>query len=592
MTLPALTDEQQAFVDHSGEAFVDACPGAGKTRAIVSRIHRLSLTLPPRKGLAVLSFTNTAVDEFKERCFTIGLEISLRHPGFIGTFDAFIRHFFVMPAGIPGVHGHPHVVDSWKTLGVEIRLAGANAFRGAGVSLDLFDANGGAIEPLAIQDTRLREHVQANQAQYQDAASFRRTALRRNGILSAADARIVALENLSQRGWTDALGSGLAARFSEIIIDEAQDCNDVDLAFLNWLRGHGINVTVVCDPDQAIYEFRHGNPSELGEFRQSYIAENQLSLTGNFRSSSNICQLAATLRAREEPDVALGEPRDIDTPVQILEYGASIQPSIGQSFAALAQGCGISIDQTYILSHGRSVAIRSAGKGGGVSNSGAKTAQMAGAVGAYWSSTGSNKTREYALRTVEKLVLQLMGKIDDNEPVSKAIERNNLNERELRRTALALLTSLPKTCAHTDEGRATWLQALRAATAALNLELAQRYTVRSFFSSRGNSDWSKVLLGNEQQSTLPCATVHEAKGREYDAVCFVIPPNRAPQNYTEQLFNAWGARGSDEAKRVAYVAITRAKKLAAIAVPSAYSGQLTEILDAAGVQWERHDLTR
>lgn len=590
MTLPALTDEQQVFVDHAGETFVEACPGAGKTRAIVSRIHRLSLTLPPRKGLAVLSFTNTAVDEFKERCFSIGLENSLRHPGFIGTFDAFIRHFFVMPVGIPGVHARPHIVDNWRTLGVEIRLPGVNAFRGAGVSLDLFDASDGVIEPLSIQDARLREHVQANQAQYQKAASLRRAALHRNGILSAADARIVALQNLKQPGWSDALGGGLAARFSEIIIDEAQDCNDVDFALLNWLRCYGINVTVVCDPDQAIYEFRHGNPSKLGEFRKTYTAENQLSFTGNFRSSSRICQLAATLRAREDPDVALGTSRDMETPIQIMEYGASIQPSIGQSFSALALWHGISIDQTYILSHGRSAVIRAAGKSGGTSNSVAKTAQMAVAVGAYWSSAGSNKTREYALRTVEKLILQLMGVVEDNEPVSKAIERNNLNERELRRMALALLTSLPKTCAHTDEGREEWLQALRTATEGLNLELPHGQTVRSFFSNRGNTDWSKALQGSEQQNSLPCATVHEAKGREYDAVCFVIQPNRAPQNYTEQLFNAWEERESDEAKRVAYVAITRAKKLAAIAIPSAYVERLTAILNVAGVQWERHDL--
>ncbi|MEG3620113.1 ATP-dependent helicase [Magnetovibrio sp. PR-2] len=592
MTLPALTDEQQAFVDHAGEAFVEACPGAGKTRAIVSRIHRLSLTLPPRKGIAVLSFTNTAVDEFKERCFSIGLESSLRHPGFIGTFDAFIRHFFVMPAGIPGVHARPHIVDSWKTLGIDdIRLSGEAAFY-AGVSLDKFSAVDGTIDFTKINNDALQRHVQQYQDRFENAALARRNALRRNGTLSSADARVVAIENLGREGWEQAWQDALSARFSEIIVDEAQDSNDVDLALLELLKAGGIPVTVVCDPDQAIYQFRHGMPSELGEFRQTYSAANQLSLTGNFRSSPSICRLAATLRAREEPDDTLGASRDIQTPIQILEYGASIQPAIGQSFSALALERGISIDQTYILSHGRSAAIRAAGKGGSTSNSGAKTAQMAVAVGAYWSSAGSNKTREYALRTVEKLILQLTGMVEDNQPLSKAIERNNLSERELRRTALTLLTSLPKACAHTDDGRATWLEALRASTVGLNLELPQGQTIRSFFSSRGNTDWSKALQENDQQSSLPCATVHEAKGREYDAVCFVIQPNRAPQNYTEQLFHAWEEREGDEAKRVAYVAITRAKNLAGIAVPSAYSRRLTSILDAAGVQWERHDLTQ
>jgi len=583
MTLPELTEEQQEFVDHIGGAFVEACPGAGKTRAIVSRIHRLGQTLPPRKGVAVLSFTNTAVDEFKERCFALDLESSLRLPGFIGTFDAFIRHFFVLPGGIPGVLARPHIVDSWKTLGIDIRLRGAAAFH-TGVSLDNFDAVDGTIDPDSIGNNALKRHIQGNLAQYQAAATARRNALRRNGILSVADARIVAIQNLGRAGWEDALRDSLAARFSEIIVDEAQDCNDVDLALLGLLKDSGIPVTIVCDPDQAIYQFRHGNPSELGEFRDKYAAENRLMLTGNFRSSPGICNLAATLRERDAPDVALGEYRDVDIPIQILEYGgATVQPSIGQRFSALADESGIPLGQAYILAHGRNAAFRAVGKGNTTSNSEAKIAIMATAVGSYWASSGSGKTREKALRAVEKLILQLMGKINDVEPLSKTIERNDLNVRWLRRTALEFLTSLPKNCNHTDAGRTAWLQSVQTVAQNIGLELAEGQRVTNFFSNRGGNDWSKALQVDVEQVALPCATVHEAKGREYDAVCLVIPPDRAPQNNTEQLLVAWEGRVSDEAKRVAYVAITRAKKLAAIAVPSAYLGRLIAILDAGDV---------
>jgi len=51
--------------------------------------------------------------------------------------------------------------------------------------------------------------------------------------------------------------------FLEVIVDEAQDCNPLDLQILEWLRGHGLAVTVVADPDQAIYGFRHGDPTNL-----------------------------------------------------------------------------------------------------------------------------------------------------------------------------------------------------------------------------------------------------------------------------------------------------------------------------------------
>src|SRR5437879_9901777 len=125
-----LTDEQRAVANHVPGAFVEACPGAGKTRAIVARIARIAPTLPVRRGLAILSFTNSAIEEFIARCHALGLNSALCHPGFVGTFDAFLRQFFFSPGGIKGVLLRPTVVDSWETLGVNVRLRGVNAFQG------------------------------------------------------------------------------------------------------------------------------------------------------------------------------------------------------------------------------------------------------------------------------------------------------------------------------------------------------------------------------------------------------------------------------------------------------------------------------
>jgi hypothetical protein len=54
----------------------------------------------------------------------------LKHPGFVGTFDSFVAHFFIAPGGISGTDERPTIVDSWDTLGVEVRLRGRNAFSG------------------------------------------------------------------------------------------------------------------------------------------------------------------------------------------------------------------------------------------------------------------------------------------------------------------------------------------------------------------------------------------------------------------------------------------------------------------------------
>jgi DNA helicase-2/ATP-dependent DNA helicase PcrA len=44
----------------------------------------------------------------------------------------------------------------------------------------------------------------------------------------------------------------LAARFHEVVVDEAQDCNSADLAIVDWFRKIGIITKVICDPEQAI----------------------------------------------------------------------------------------------------------------------------------------------------------------------------------------------------------------------------------------------------------------------------------------------------------------------------------------------------
>ena len=121
-----------------------------------------------------MSFSNSAIDEIVEKCRELEVEHALHHPGFVGTFDAFLRQFFVMPFGLQGVNVRPTVVDSWKTMGVEIRLTGANAFGGDGVSLDQFDPVTNAIDPASIGHNGLRAHVTANRAAYVAGATRRR----------------------------------------------------------------------------------------------------------------------------------------------------------------------------------------------------------------------------------------------------------------------------------------------------------------------------------------------------------------------------------------------------------------------------------
>jgi len=585
-----LTGEQRVFANHPVGCFVEACPGAGKTRAIVARIARIAPTLPARHGLAILSFTNSAIEEFISRCHNLGLDRALSHPGFVGTFDSFLRQLFFSPSGIEGVLIRPIVVDSWDTLGVDVRLRGANAFRGDGVGLDLFDAQTNQIDPASIGHAGLRAHVQANQGAYQQAAAQRRRGLRNKGYLSAADVRVEVLRLFQQAEWSAALGRALAARFHEVIVDEAQDCNPLDCQIIAWLRNKGVSVTVVADPDQAIYGFRHGSPADLQAVANGYEAQNRLTLTGNFRSSPSICGVAATLRNRTVPDTSLGETAAIEEPVHVLVYrGTTVSYGIGRRFCELMQVCNIVTKDGIVLAHARKNALRACGFGCEEDAGNSNAAHMARAIGTFWSSSVSNRARESALRFVERTILDLMGQIDEGEVPSRAAERRGMDPRWLRRSALELVSRVPRSCGDTNDDRTEWISALREEVRRLGLAYRAGTSERVYFQNRADAEWQRLLVtGNTPE--IRSSTIHEAKGKEYDAVCVVIPPDLREPRRTEQLLTAWQNCTEHEPKRVIYVGITRAKKLGVIAVPAAFGDRLRSLLEVPRVNFRIHVL--
>ena len=583
------TPEQESFANHGAEAFVEACPGAGKTRTIVARLASMAKTLPPRRAVAILSFTNSAVEKFAEDCRDAGLGTFLRFPHFVGTFDAFVRHFMVLPPGIAACASRPIIVDSWDSLGVEIRLLGKHAFAGPGVCLDDFDCATNAVEPTRIGHAALRQHLMQHQDQYQRSAAQRRDYLHRAGYLSAADARVEALRRIQNTAWNQSLGRALAARFFEVIVDEAQDCNPLDLEILSWLRGHCLRVTVVCDPDQAIYEFRHGTPNLLREFAVKYETKNRLCLTGNFRSSNPICALAATLRTRLEPDSALGETGNLTHPVVIAAYSKKVTERIGQLFIERIESKCVGLSRTdgILLAHRHLDGQRAVGDPMALKISGTSRIEaLARAVGEFWSPSAHTRSRDSALRMVERFLLELTGhwKDGDHHP-HRVIERAGLNRRQMRRQALEVMMHIPKTCDDTDQSRSNWVAAVQSEVSRLKLVLPKGKTVPQFFGRPRKPEWSQHLR-KPVVTNLACSTIHEAKGREYEAVCVVFRPDRAPDNHTTLLFDAWNNRADLEAKRVIYVGITRARRFVLLAVPRTFVDRCCAILANGKVPFE------
>jgi DNA helicase-2/ATP-dependent DNA helicase PcrA len=596
MNVESLTAEQERFANHSAEAFMKACPGAGKTRTIVARLLKIATKLPPRRGIAILSFTNSAVEEFTRRCRQAGAERFLRFPNFVGTLDGFVRQFLILPFGITGSKSRPIIVDSWRSLGIEIRLFGERAFPGDGVSLDRFDPETNAIVPDQIGHTALRDHVRKNQAAYEQAAAARRKGLCRAGYLSANDARFQASSHIRDPAWNHALGTALAARFDEIIVDEAQDCNPLDLELLKWLRSRGLRVTVVCDPDQAIYGFRDGKPSDLAAFAGQYREADRLALKGNFRSSGPICALAATLRGRDDPDNPVGEAATVTHPVILLTFpGKKVVPDIGRLFIERIQATyiGLSPSQCILLSHRHRDAQRAVGDPMSEDLSGTSRLEaLARATSEFWSPSATSRSRETALRTVERLLLEFMGEWqeEDHHP-SRVVARVGLDGRKLRRQALEIIMRLPSKCSDADKDRRAWVTSVHSEVTRLGLAPQSGKSAQAHFRCPPNGNWSRHLHPPPLK-TLACSTIHEAKGKEYEAVCVVLHPDHAPDKHTSELLGSWRQRTDLEAKRVIYVGVTRAKRLVMLAVPDVFAGECRSILDQGKVPYEVENISK
>ena len=93
------TDQQrEAIFAKEVEFLLRAAPGSGKTWTSCRRfIWRAAKWPHPVGGLALLSFTNAAIREFKTATINVGRRDLLTDPNYVGTFDSFVERYILVP---------------------------------------------------------------------------------------------------------------------------------------------------------------------------------------------------------------------------------------------------------------------------------------------------------------------------------------------------------------------------------------------------------------------------------------------------------------------------------------------------------------
>ncbi|MDX9767667.1 MAG: DNA helicase II [Ectothiorhodospiraceae bacterium] len=267
--------------------------GSGKTRVLVHRIAWLIQVegLSPH-GLLAVTFTNKAAAEMRSR-----IERLLGMPAgglWIGTFHG-IAHRLLRAhwreAGLPQTFQIIDADDQLRLLKRVFRALELDEARWPPKQA-LWYINGRkeeGVRPQHIQDTgdEAGRHYLRIYTAYEEAC-------RRAGVVDFAELLLRALELLRDNA---SLLDHYRRRFRHILVDEFQDTNAIQYAWLRLLAGERNPVFAVGDDDQSIYGWRGARIEHIQHFTRDFPNARVVRLEQNYRSTGHILKAANALIA-------------------------------------------------------------------------------------------------------------------------------------------------------------------------------------------------------------------------------------------------------------------------------------------------------
>ena len=292
--LDKLNDAQRAAVTAPlGPTLVLAGAGSGKTRVLTHRVAWLIRVenASPHSILAV-TFTNKAAGEMRGR-----IETLLGIPGaalWIGTFHGLAHRLLRIhwrEAGLPQTFQILDAEDQLRMVRKVLKALDLDETRWVPRELSYFinAQKDEGVRPRQVKDngdpTR-REYVRIYQA-YQDACE-------RAGVVDFAELLLRAYEL-----WRDhpPLLAHYRARFRHVLVDEFQDTNLIQYAWLKLLTGSEGLPFAVGDDDQSIYRWRGARVENLQQVQRDFPATALFRLEQNYRSTGTILAAANALIA-------------------------------------------------------------------------------------------------------------------------------------------------------------------------------------------------------------------------------------------------------------------------------------------------------
>ena len=290
--LDSLNDPQrQAVTAPRGNMLVLAGAGSGKTRVLVHRIAWLieAEAVSPH-GILAVTFTNKAAQEMRARTEAL-LSIPTRTM-WVGTFHGIANRLLRMHWREAGLPQNFQVLDADDQLRLVKRVMRA---------LDIDEQKWPARQAVwFINGAKDDGKRAADMPGSDDLFQITHKKIYENYEVLCQQGGLVDFAELLLRShelWLEqpALLTHYQERFGEVLVDEFQDTNAIQYAWLRVLAGERSHVMAVGDDDQSIYGWRGAKVENIHGFQRDLAQVQTIRLEQNYRSTKVILDAANAL---------------------------------------------------------------------------------------------------------------------------------------------------------------------------------------------------------------------------------------------------------------------------------------------------------
>ncbi len=286
---PLNTAQRQAVASDSDNLLVLAGAGSGKTRVLVHRIAWLidGLGYSPGSVLAV-TFTNKAAREMRGRLEEM-LEIHTRGM-WVGTFHGLAHRLLKAHWREAGLPQNFQILDSDDQLRLVKRVCR---------ELELDESRWPPKQVMWYINGQKDEGLRAAHIEAPESDLYTRTMLHayfayeraceRGGMVDFAELLLRAHELWLK---SPQVLEHYQSRFRQVLVDEFQDTNTIQYAWLRVLAGSRIPVVAVGDDDQSIYGWRGARIENIQRFTEDFPGTETVRLEQNYRSTQTILKAA------------------------------------------------------------------------------------------------------------------------------------------------------------------------------------------------------------------------------------------------------------------------------------------------------------